>query len=221
MMSHLCFTVDDIEAMRTYLRSKGFEVPPRNAKTRAGDYAFEIKDPDGTLVELVQTLPDGMEAKAAGKFQPDTRVSKQIYHVGFRVGNSEKAMDFYGKVLGFQETWRGGADPKELSWMNMRVPDGEDYVEFMLYRDKPDKLGTKNHIALEVPDVAKAVAVLEALPAYKTYGKELKVATGINQKRQVNRYDPDGTRLELMEPRMVTGKPTPSSTAPPPPPAHD
>jgi lactoylglutathione lyase len=222
MMSHVCFTVDDIEAMRTYLRSKGFDVKPGNGgKTRTGDYAFEIKDPDGTLVEFVQTLPDGFEAKAARKFEPEARISTKIYHVGFLVGNSEKAMDFYGKVLGFQETWRGGANPKELSWINMRVPDGDDYVEFMLYRDAPDKFGTKNHISLVVPDVAKAVSILEARPAFKSYGKELKVATGVNQKRQVNLYDPDGTRVELMEANTVTGRPTPSSTAPPPPPAHD
>ncbi len=222
MMSHICFTVDDIEAMRAYLRSKGFDVKPGNGgKTRTGDYAFEIKDPDGMLVEFVQSLPDGMEAKAAGKFAPATRISTQIYHVGFLVGNSEKSMDFYGKILGFQETWRGGANPKELSWINMRVPDGTDYVEFMLYRKLPGTFGTKNHVALLVPDVQKAVDDLEARPAFKTYGKELKAAVGINQKRQVNIYDPDGTRVELMEGNTITGKPTPPSTAPPPPPAHD
>jgi catechol 2,3-dioxygenase-like lactoylglutathione lyase family enzyme len=173
------------------------------------------------LVEFVQTLPDGLEAKAAGKFEPDPRIATKIYHLGFLVGNSEKSMDFYGNVLGFKETWRGGANPKELSWINMRVPDGDDYVEFMLYRNAPDKFGTKNHISLVVPDVAKSVAILEARPAFKTYGKELKVATGVNQKRQVNIYDPDGTRVELMEANTVTGKPTPSSTAPPPPPSHN
>jgi lactoylglutathione lyase len=222
MMSHICFTVDDIEAMRTYLRSKGFDVKPgTGGKTRTGDYAFEIKDPDGTLVEFVQSLPDGMETKAAGKFAPPTRISTQIYHVGFLVGNSEKSMDFYGKILGFQETWRGGANPEELSWINMRVPDGTDYVEFMLYRKLPDTFGTKNHVSLLVPDVQKAVDDLEVRPAFKSYGKDLKIAVGVNQKRQVNLYDPDGTRVELMEANTVTGKPTPSSTAPPPPPAHD
>jgi catechol 2,3-dioxygenase-like lactoylglutathione lyase family enzyme len=222
MMSHLCFTVDDIEAMRAYLRSKGFDVKPGNGgKTRTGYYAFEITDPDGMLVEFVQGLPDDLEAKAAGKFEPETRIATRIYHLGFLVGDSERSMDFYGSVLGFQETWRGGADPKELSWINMRVPDGDDYVEFMLYRKMPDKFGTKNHISLVVPDVAKSVAILEARPAFKTYGKELTVATGVNQKRQVNIYDPDGTRVELMEPNTVTGKPTPSSTAPPPPPSNN
>ena len=222
MMSHLCFTVDDIEAMRAYLRSQGFDVKPGNgSKTRTGDYAFEIKDPDGMLVEFVQSLPDGMEAKAAGKFQPSTRISAQIYHIGFLVGNSQKSLDFYGKVLGFQETWRGSPNPNELSWINMRVPDGTDYVEFMLYNKVPGSYGGKNHISLSVPDIAKAVAALESRPAYKDYGKELKINVGVNQKRQVNLFDPDGTRVELMEPNTITGKPTPSSTAPPPPPAHE
>jgi catechol 2,3-dioxygenase-like lactoylglutathione lyase family enzyme len=223
MLSHICFTVDDIEQMRAYLRANGYDVKPGGGKTRTGDYAFEIKDPDGMLVEFVQSLPDGLEVKAAGKFEPATRISTHIYHLGFMVGNSERSLDFYGRILGFKEIWRGGGDPAELSWINMRVPDGTDYVEFMLYRKfpTPDQWGGKNHIALEVPDMAKAVATLAARPAFKAYGKPLNVQVGKNGKRQVNLYDPDGTRIELMEPFTADGKPVPPSTAPPPPPSHD
>ncbi len=222
MMSHLCFTVSDIEQMRNYLRSKGFAVKPGNGgKTRTGDYAFEIKDPDGMLVEFVQGLPDGMEARAAGKFMPSTRIATSIYHLGFLVGDSAKSIAFYHDILGFKEIWRGGGNPNELSWINMQVPNGKDYVEFMLYRKLPATFGTKNHISLEVTDVNKAVAILESRPYYKTYGKTLEVQVGKNGKRQVNLYDPDGTRVELMEPVTVSGKPVPSSTAPPPPPTHE
>jgi catechol 2,3-dioxygenase-like lactoylglutathione lyase family enzyme len=218
MMSHICFTVDNVERMKAYLRSMGIDVKAGNGeKTRAGDYAFEIKDPDGMLVEFVQSLPDGMEAKAAGKFEPETRISTKIYHAGFMVGDSVKSLDFYGRVLGFKQIWRGGANPKELSWINMQVPDGADYVEFMLYRTlDPKGYGGKNHLSLEVPDMAKAVATLEARPAYKAYGKALEIHTGINRKRQVNLFDPDGTRVELMEPFTVDGKVTPWSEAPAP-----
>ena len=45
---------------------------------------------------------------------------------------------------------------------------------------------------------------------------KVQVQTGVNRKRQLNLFDPDGTRVELMEPRTVDGKPAPSSTAPPP-----
>jgi len=222
MMSHLCFTVDDIEQMRVYLRSKGYDIKPGNGgKTRTGDFAFEIKDPNGMLIEFVQSLPDGLEAQAAGKFLPITRISPRIYHAGYMVGDVEKTMEFY-KMLGFTETWRGGANPKELSWINMKVPDDDDYVELMLYHalPEPEKWGTKNHLSLVVPDIEKAVVALEARPAFKNYGKTLTIATGVNGKRQVNLYDPDGTRVEIMEPNTVDGKPRPSSSAPPPQPVH-
>ena len=223
MMSHLCFTVSDIEQMRAYLRSRGYNVSPGGGKTQAGDYAFEIKDPNGMKIEFAQSLPSGMEMQSAGKFLPATRISPRIYHAGYTVGNAEKTTDFY-KMLGFSETWRGGANPKELSWINMKVPDGEDYVELMLYRTLPESnLGGKNHLSLVVPDIEQAVATLEARPAYAAYqqtGKPVKIATGVNGKRQVNLYDPDGTRVELMEPKTVDGLPRPSSTAPPPPPSY-
>lgn len=225
MMSHLCFSVSNVEQMRDYLRSKGFSVKPGNGgKTRTGDYAFEIKDPESTLIEFVQSLPTGIESMDKGKFLPATRISDSIYHAGFLVGNLEKSLAFYEGVLGFKETWRGSSNGKELSWVNLRVPDGKDYIELMLYKGLPTKYGTKNHVSLLVPSVEKAVATLEARPYYQTYltyGKPLEIQVGKNGKRQVNLYDPDGTRVELMEAQTVDGKPRPSSTAPPPPPAHD
>jgi lactoylglutathione lyase len=224
-MSHLCFSVDNVEQMRAYLRAKGIPVKQGNgSKTRTGDYAFEIQDPDGTLIEFVQSLPTGMEAQAAGKFMPPTRISEAIYHVGFLAGNLEKSMAFYRDVLGFEETWRGGSNPNELSWINLQVPGDADYIELMLYRTLPKTFGTHNHISLVVPDMQKAMAILQARPAYKTYltyAKPLEMHMGKNGKRQVNLYDPDGTRVELMEAQTADGKPVSSSTAPPPPPSHD
>jgi rhamnogalacturonyl hydrolase YesR/catechol 2,3-dioxygenase-like lactoylglutathione lyase family enzyme len=214
MMSHVCFTVDDIEQMRAYLRSNGINVGSgKAAKTRAGDYAFEIKDPDGTLVEFAQGLPTGMEAQAAGTFMPASRISTDIYHIGYIVGDVAKSMAFYHDLLGFTETWRGSSTPSELSWINLKVPDGNDYIEFMLYDKYPTTFGTKNHISLVVPDIQKSVSALEVRPAYKTYGKPLEIRVGKNGKRQVNLFDPDGTRVELMEPRTTDGKSVPSSTA--------
>src|SRR5437588_12749472 len=127
-------------------------------------------------------------------------------------------MKFYTDVLGFKETWRGSKSEKELSWVNLKVPDGDDYIEFMLYKEAPAPLqrGTAHHLALEVPDIAASVAALEAKPYRKQYTRPIEVRVGTNRKRQANLFDPDGTRTELMEPVTIDGKPTPSSTAPPP-----
>ena len=53
-------------------------------------------------------------------------------------------------------------------------------------------------------------------PRAPSYTRPVEIRTGINRKRQVNLFDPDGTRVELMEPNTIDGKPTPSSTLPPP-----
>ena len=57
------------------------------------------------------------------------------------------------------------------------------------------------------------VAIGREIPAYT---RPLEVRTGINRKRQINLFDPDGTRIELMEPNTIDGQPAPSSTLPPP-----
>jgi len=219
-LSHLCFLTSDLEQMRLYLAAKGVAVPARTSRTKTGDLVFSIADPDGTQIEFSQPQPASVEAQGTGKFLPPTRISQHIYHTGFLVGNTQRSLDFYEKILGFQETWRGASNPAQLSWINLRVPDGTDYIELMLYRTLPATYGSSNHVALEVPDIAAAVATLQARPAFKSYTKPLTPHTGVNGKRQLNLFDPDGTRVELMEPVPADGKPVPSSTAPPPPPAH-
>ena len=62
----------------------------------------------------------------------------------------------------------------------------------------------------------KAVAELESRAARRAYARSIEVRTGINRKRQVNLFDPDGTRVKLMEPGTVDGQPAPPSTLPPP-----
>jgi len=146
---------------------------------------------------------------------PASRSSTRLMHVGFLVGSVEPAMKFYRDILGFDELWRGSASGKELSWINMRVPDGEDYVEFMLYSKMPDEQqrGSKNHVCLVVPDVEKAIAALQPRAARIGYDRRIEMRVGTNRKRQANLFDPDGTRIELMEPTTIDGKPTLSSTA--------
>jgi catechol 2,3-dioxygenase-like lactoylglutathione lyase family enzyme len=217
-LSHIAFIVSNGEQMRLYLASRGIAVGSKVGKGKTGDLNFEIKDPDGNLVEFVEPQPDGLEARNAGKFLPSTRISDSIYHLGFLVGSSQKSIAFYGNILGFHEFWRGSSNGKELSWIDMHVPDGDDYVEFMLYRDlpPPGERGGKEHVSLSVPYLVRSISLLQGRPTFKTYGKPLDAHIGVNGQRQVNLFDPDGTRVELMEPTTASGRPVPPSTAPPP-----
>ncbi|HKW96429.1 MAG TPA: VOC family protein [Bryobacteraceae bacterium] len=217
-LHHISIETDDAERMRVYLKAHGVKVPDHVPKGRIGNLNFNIQDPDGHTVEIVQYAADGWSMREKGKYMPDSRISQHMLHLGILVGDLAAAMKFYGGILGLREIWRGSSDGKTLSWVNLRVPDGTDYIEFMLYRDLPasDRRGVAHHLCLESPDVRAALVALEARPYRKSYSRTLEVHTGINRRRQLNLFDPDGTRTELMEPVTVDGKPAEPSSAPPP-----
>jgi lactoylglutathione lyase len=217
-LHHISIYTDDAEAMRLYLGSRGIKVPERVPKGRIGNSNFNVTDPDGHTVEIVQYEPDGWSLREKGRHMGPDRVATRMLHVGILVGDLAAAKRFYGDVLGFSELWRGSSDGARLSWVNLRVPDGTDYIEFMLYQDLPEPTarGTAHHLCLEVPRMEKAVALLETRAARAGYERKMEVRTGRNRKRQCNLFDPDGTRIELMEPVTVDGVPAPSSDAPPP-----
>lgn len=216
-LNHISFYTDDAHAMRDYLASKNVKVPEKVGKGQTGNFNYNIVDPDGHTVEIVEYQPDSWTAREKGKFMPDTRIADHIMHVGVLIGSPQAANGFYHDLLGFQEFWRGTGG-KMLSWINMRVPDGQDYIEYMLYNTLPEPTarGGKNHMSLTVPSVEKAIAILKSRPAFKDYGHDLEMQIGKNRKRQINLFDPNGTRVELMEADTIDGTPTPSSDALPP-----
>jgi catechol 2,3-dioxygenase-like lactoylglutathione lyase family enzyme len=228
-LNHISFYTEDADRMYAWLKFKGIEVMSDKGsvgKGQTGNKNFNVKDPDGHIVEMVGYQPDSWTAREAGKFMPGTRISDHIMHVGVLVGDLDKADRFYHDILGFHEFWRGSSSPRMLSWVNMRVPEGSDYLEFMLYdtMPEPDNRGTKNHMSLMVPNAKKALVELQKRASAGLYqapeGKEMAIQIGVNRKRQINLYDPDGTRIELMEPGTVDGKPALNSTAPVPHPDH-
>jgi lactoylglutathione lyase len=214
-LEHVALSTDSADAMRAQLSARG--VATGSLERDAGDNpAFVVSDPEGRRVFLVEHVAKGWPRRAAPA--ASTPVSRRILHAGILVGDLDAANRFYGDRLGLAEVWRGSRSGTELSWTNMKVPDGQDYLEFMLYGalPAPDARGTQHHICLEVADVEQAKALLLERPYAKSYSRPLEVRVGTNKKRQLNLYDPDGTRVELMEAETVDRRPVPSSTAPPP-----
>jgi lactoylglutathione lyase len=219
-LDHIALATDDAAGLRDFLAARGVKVPASVNKVRIGNTSFSATDPDGHTIEFTQYEPGGWTRREAGRFLGDRRISTRIMHVGILIGDAPRATQFYGDLLGLKEFWRGSsANSQFVSWINMRLPDSEDYVEYMLYSElpAPAQRGSLHHICLEVPDIEKALADLEASPYRKSYTRPLQVRTGINRRRQLNLFDPDGTRIELMEPRTVDGQPPPSSNLPLPP----
>ena len=123
-----------------------------------------------------------------------------MIHVGVTVADREAADRLYKDILGFEEMWHGGMKDDRTDWVDMRVPDGTDWLEYMLnvHHPSPRTLGVMHHLALGVPSVAAGYQILTARGMHIEQPK-----IGRDGKWQLNLYDPNLTRCELMEPKPV------------------
>jgi lactoylglutathione lyase len=159
-------------------------------------------DPDGHAIQFVTN--DRSRDEPGGP--PDQRISRRILHVGLTIKDVAAADRFYKHTLGFSETWRGGRPEGTTSWINMRVPDGTDYLEYMLYPNAAptrQQLGSAHHVALLVPDIQQALETVRARTVPGDRNHRATPNIGVNNRWQLNVFDPDGTRVEFMEPWTV------------------
>jgi lactoylglutathione lyase len=64
-VKHLCLWVDDIDATLRDLQAKGLDVDPDGIRTgRSKCRQYFIADPDGVRIELMQLLPESLQAQA-------------------------------------------------------------------------------------------------------------------------------------------------------------
>ncbi|MEO5681657.1 MAG: VOC family protein [Chitinophagaceae bacterium] len=196
-MLSIAYQTENAEALRVYLQSKAVKVPASVTKEKDGLTWFTVNDPDGHPVKFVEQLANSMaQPKTTGQ-----AISARILHAGVTIASATAAHAFYQDILGFSEIWRGGANDSTTSWINMRVPEGTDYLEYMLVNAAVNRqqLGSLHHIALMVPDMQLALDTLRIRSAAIHY-PVASPRVGRNNRWQLNLFDPDGTRIELMEP---------------------
>ena len=192
-MDHLAFTTDNIVALRQYLTAKAVKVSEIQGRS---DHSLSlvVADPEGHRIEFVErgNLETPVPAPSA--------VSRHMIHAGFLVRSRQVEDRFYRDILGFRLYWLGGMQPNTTDWVAMQVPDGTDWLEYMLNQPEHPDLqltGVMNHISVGVTDIKTAQAMLES-HGWRPHGDE-KAQMGRDGKWQLNVYDPDFSRVELME----------------------
>ena len=192
-MDHVAFATSSVTAMREYLIAGAVKV---SAIAGGSDHSlsFTVLDPEGHRIEFVE------RGHAKIPVPPDSAVSRHMIHAGFIVHDRDAEDRFYRDLLGFRLYWHGGMQPGQTDWVAMQVPDGTDWLEYMLNQPEHPDLrvtGVMNHISLGVTDMKKAQATLES-HGWKPHGDE-KAQMGKDGKWQLNVFDPDLSRIELME----------------------
>lgn len=206
-LAHIAFSTVDAETMRRYLAARGVKVPAELTFATDGSRWFTVIDPEGTVVQFMQpppTLPSVRE----------NSLSRHIMHLGFIVHNRDKEDEFYKKILGLHPYWEGGMQDDHSSWISLQLPDGRDWIEYMVVGTPDTKgippnmsaasLGVLNHFSLGVSDTRAAYTLL--WNDDRLDGQQQVPKIGRDAKWQLNLLDPDGTRAELMEFHAI-GKP--------------
>jgi len=209
-LDHTAWNTDNAEAMRKYLAAKGWTTPASVTKGSDGSRWFEVKDPEGNRVQFVQPAP-------SAKTPDDPNViGHHVIHVGFLVHSRAAEDKFYRALLGFRPYWFGGMQEGQIDWVSQQVPDGHDWLEYMLSPMPPAattpaeqrqrQLGVMDHLSIGEASVNDAYKVLQAGDRLTDVRHDQAPKIGKDGKWQFNLYDPDGIRLELMNFR-ATEKP--------------
>ncbi len=193
-LDHIAFATSSVDALQRYLVARGIAVTQPIQRAPDGSRSFAVRDFEGYTIEFVEHAPGRAVQSTA---QP---ISRRLIHVGIIVRERAAADRFYRDLLGFRLYWYGGMEAQRTDWVAMQVPNGTDWLEYMLNPSAaPDaKLsGVLNHISLGVADMQSAEAKLVAR-GWKSGGDEHS-QMGLDGKRQLNLFDHDLSRVELME----------------------
>jgi catechol 2,3-dioxygenase-like lactoylglutathione lyase family enzyme len=206
-LDHVAFTTTDAKGLRTYLGSKQITVPATLETGRDGSQWFAVTDPEGNKIEFVQPPTNAPVV-------PSNRLSSHIIHVDFIVHDRAREDSFFRTVLGFRPYWFGGNEDDKPTWISQQVPDGTDWLEYMIVGTpggrgipadmKAADLGVLDHFSLGVPNTEVAYTLL--WNGGRLDGQTNTPKIGRDAKWQLNLLDPDGTRAEIMEFRAI-GKP--------------
>jgi catechol 2,3-dioxygenase-like lactoylglutathione lyase family enzyme len=199
-LDHSAWNTASAEGMRKYLAAKGWNVPVHLQHGADGSRWFEVLDPEGNKVQFVQPPPHPRPIDAPNA------IGHHIIHIGFLVHSRDKEDTFYRALFGFRPYWWGGSHPGHIDWVSQQVPDGHDWLEYMLAAGPgvgipatmtQRTLGVLDHFSIgevSVPDAYKILASGDRLTSRHDPAPKI----GLDGKYQFNLYDPDGIRLELM-----------------------
>jgi catechol 2,3-dioxygenase-like lactoylglutathione lyase family enzyme len=195
-IAEIALATDNVEKMRSYLVANGVsasKISKYSFDKHIIEAHFEVRDPEGHPISFTQRFSYAVDDPG-----PGDPWFVRIIHAGLVVRDRSAEDHFYKDILGFHVYWHGGMKEGEDNWVDMQVPDGTDWIEYMLnIPDNADHhtLGVMNHIALAVRDIR---AAQQQLIKNGWKGTE-QPKIGRDGKWQLNLYDPDETRVELME----------------------
>jgi catechol 2,3-dioxygenase-like lactoylglutathione lyase family enzyme len=168
---HICLETVDLDRLSAAYTAVGL-TPTESKKGRAGNVLFNLRDPEGQVIEYTQYLPGSLHSNARGKFVEEARISDHMIGAVMTAKDLDAEKAFFTGKLGFSG-----------SGYKLSVPGvpGET-VEL------------KARVAGETPELRFAADPKRATEELKKRGLEVKIVGGVPEVR-----DPDGTVIRFSE----------------------
>jgi len=218
-IARIALLVDDIDAMYRRLVSNGIDClsEPRTLVADSGDKfrCVAFRDPDGTVMEFVQTVfPPPAGAKLG---------ARKLFHVNINCSDLKTSIDFYRDTLGMQALLQTGfsgsqdlgellslGEPASADVCLLATEEGAEgtLIDLVEWK-KPRVVGTphKELTNLGMPRMAFLADDVDAMHEnlshkgvrFRSDPVTIHFDPPLGKIRAVCFYDPDGTSLELFE----------------------
>ena len=168
---HICLETIDLDRLSAAYTALGL-TPTESKKGHAGNILFNLRDPEGQVIEYTQYLPGSLHTNARGKFVNEARISDHMINVVMTAKDVDTEKAFFIGKLGFS---------------------GSGYV-LSLPGTPGETVELKPRVAGETPEIRFAADPKRAAAELKRRGLEVKMAGGVTEVR-----DPDGTAIDFSE----------------------
>jgi catechol 2,3-dioxygenase-like lactoylglutathione lyase family enzyme len=164
---HICLDTADLERLSAAYTALGL-TPTQPKKGRSGNVLFNLRDPEGHVIEYTQYLPGSLHSNARGRFVDEARISGHLISVVLRVTDVDSERAFFTGKLGFA---------------------GNEHAYKLAVPGNPaETIELKARAANAPLELGFAADPKRAAEELKKRGLEVKLADGVAEVR-----DPDGT----------------------------
>ncbi|MFY9724158.1 MAG: VOC family protein [Bryobacteraceae bacterium] len=170
-LMHICLLTGDMDRVSAAYKALGL-APTQPRKAHAGNLLFNLRDPEGQVIEYTQYLPGSLHYEDHGKHLDAARISDHMIGVAMTVKDVDAEKAFFTGKLGFSGSgYKLSAPGTPAETIELRPP-----------------------VAGAMPELTFAANPKRAAEELKKRGLELKITGGVPEVR-----DPDGTVICFSE----------------------
>jgi glyoxalase family protein len=157
------FTIPPGSAGYWLERLKGFRVFAERAPSRFGEEVIRFADPDGTMMELIESVPSNLVVPWSESPVPAEHAIRGFHSVSLSLQNSQKTAELISQIFGYQPVQEAERRSRFIASGDAGIGRTIDLVSVPDTHEGLIAAGSVHHVAFRVPDDEQQIAWRENL----------------------------------------------------------